>query len=223
MYNKNSDKYNNSRRLSPEDRLKMVKEFLADKTTVADLCRKYGTTPRTLYKWKDRYLGGIGLRQEERVRDTKLLPKLSKSVAAGFLYLALKHPKFGSKRIAQIYNHFVIEKDTNQYSTSALDCHKEGGQVQTESFSPTTVYNVLKAHNLNTYRLRLKASHKWSNLSSLSQAQAIEEMIGQRPNFYARSIGMTFDFEKLEKIRLKLIRGIETQKVSFVQNTDIFL
>lgn len=55
----NSDSNENRRkRFTPEEKFKIVKEHLQTKTSISDLCRKYGITSASFYGWQEQFFAG---------------------------------------------------------------------------------------------------------------------------------------------------------------------
>lgn len=44
------------RHLTPDQKFKIVKEQLTTKTSISDLCKRYGIAPSQFYKWQDKFL-----------------------------------------------------------------------------------------------------------------------------------------------------------------------
>jgi transposase-like protein len=43
---------------TPDQKFKIVKEQLTTKTSVTEICKKYGIHPSLFYKWQDKFLSG---------------------------------------------------------------------------------------------------------------------------------------------------------------------
>lgn len=81
-------------------RTEFVKAALEEKANIRALCREYGITPRTGYKWIERYKeqGEAGL--YERSRCPKYSPhKSSPEVEEAVLQVRSKHPSWGGRKI----------------------------------------------------------------------------------------------------------------------------
>ena len=48
----------NRKRFSAEEKFKIVKEHLTTKTSVTDLCKKYGISPSNFYGWQELFFSG---------------------------------------------------------------------------------------------------------------------------------------------------------------------
>lgn len=46
------------RKLTPDQKFKIVKEQMTTKTSVSDICKKYDIVPSLFYKWQDKFLSG---------------------------------------------------------------------------------------------------------------------------------------------------------------------
>lgn len=46
------------RKLTPDQKFKIVKEQMTTKTSVSDICKKYAIVPSLFYKWQDKFLSG---------------------------------------------------------------------------------------------------------------------------------------------------------------------
>lgn len=157
--------------LAPEKRLKMVEEFLKSRLRVNDLCKKYNTTARTLYRWVERHKNnflGWG-HPVEAVKNSRRHPKLNETQAVTILCRALERPKLGPKTIAEIVN-----SENRGSPTSA-----------------TTVYNILTRCALNTYPRRLQQHHLWVVSNSHKRDKMIRELLERCSMYYTYNIRST--------------------------------
>lgn len=46
------------RKLTPDQKFKIVKEQMTTKTSVSDICKKYDIVPSLFYKWQEKFLSG---------------------------------------------------------------------------------------------------------------------------------------------------------------------
>ena len=46
------------KRHSPEEKFKIVKEQLRTKTSVSEICKKYGISPDNFYSWQENFFAG---------------------------------------------------------------------------------------------------------------------------------------------------------------------
>jgi transposase InsO family protein len=81
-------------------RTEFVEEALKEKANIRALCREYGITPRTGYKWIQRYKehGEVGLYEQSR-RPNHSPRKSNPEVEAAVLQVRSKHPSWGGRKI----------------------------------------------------------------------------------------------------------------------------
>jgi len=88
-----------------KDRVSLRREFVglarADGANVRELCRRFGISPKTGYKWLDRFeeAGEQGLRERSR-RPTRSPLRTSKAVEEAVLRVRDSHPAWGGRKIA---------------------------------------------------------------------------------------------------------------------------
>lgn len=46
------------RKLTPDQKFKIIKEQMTTKTSVSDICKKYDIVPSLFYKWQEKFLSG---------------------------------------------------------------------------------------------------------------------------------------------------------------------
>lgn len=46
------------RKLSPDQKFKIIKEQMTTKTSISDICKKYDIVPSQFYKWQEKFLSG---------------------------------------------------------------------------------------------------------------------------------------------------------------------
>jgi len=46
------------RKLSPDQKFKIIKEQMTTKTSISDICKKYEIVPSQFYKWQEKFLSG---------------------------------------------------------------------------------------------------------------------------------------------------------------------
>lgn len=120
-----------------ETRFNLIHEHERTGESITNICRKYGVSRRTYYKWKKRYLArGIdGLKDLSRrphtIRNEKVTPELEQVI----LSLRLES-RFGTARIKFRLKRLGIQ------------------------LSSRTVYKVLKRHGLNRLSCRLKRKYR---------------------------------------------------------------
>ena len=87
----------NAERSLEEVREEFLMRWAEDKVSVRALCREYGTSPKTAYKWKKRKSSGDSLR--DRSRRPKSSPNAtSGALASESLALRSAHPTLGGKK-----------------------------------------------------------------------------------------------------------------------------
>ena len=52
------DQNSGRKRYSPEEKFKIVKEQLTTKTSVSEICKKYGISPGNFYSWQENFFAG---------------------------------------------------------------------------------------------------------------------------------------------------------------------
>jgi transposase InsO family protein len=73
-------------------------------TNFRELCREYGISAKTGYKWKQRFLEqGLGGLQEESRRPHSHPSGLSEEVVCGMVRLKTAHPHWGPRKIRDLY------------------------------------------------------------------------------------------------------------------------
>jgi putative transposase len=86
-----------------DQRIQFIADYLRDSLSVTDLCRLYGVSRKTAYKWIDRYLrlGPAGL--EERSRRPRRSPnETAPEIVAALLEARRSHPSWGGKKLLAI-------------------------------------------------------------------------------------------------------------------------
>jgi transposase len=101
-----------------------------------ELCREYGISAKTGYKWRERFLdqGLAGMAEESR-RPRSHCQQLSEEVVCEMVGLKLAHPAWGPRKIRELYL-------------------RQNGQAASES----TFKRVLQRSGLTQVRRRRKAS-----------------------------------------------------------------
>ena len=69
-----------------------------------ELCREYGISPKSGYKWRERFLrqGSEGMAEESR-RPCSHAQQLSEAVVCEMVRLKLAHPAWGPRKIRELY------------------------------------------------------------------------------------------------------------------------
>lgn len=89
----------NAERSLEEVREEFLTRWAENKVSVLALCREYGISPKTAYKWKKRKASGDSLR--DRSRCPRSSPKAtSADVVSEILSLRTDHPTLGGKKIS---------------------------------------------------------------------------------------------------------------------------
>jgi putative transposase len=86
-----------------DERVRFIGDVLRGEWTFASLCRHYGVSRKTGYKWLDRYEaeGASGL--EERSRRPRSSPNETPvEVVAALVELRRRHPSWGAKKLLKI-------------------------------------------------------------------------------------------------------------------------
>jgi transposase InsO family protein len=83
-----------------EERFRFIEDWLSEDWNVAELCRHYGVSRATGYKWLDRYEGGglDGLRDQSRA-PLRHPNALSDAIEDEVIALRAKHPSWGAPKI----------------------------------------------------------------------------------------------------------------------------
>jgi putative transposase len=83
-----------------EERFKLVQEYKADEESLTEVCRRYGISRKTGYKWLERYQnGGIeGLQDQSRAPHSHP-NEVGKEVAEEVLDLRRQHPHWGPAKL----------------------------------------------------------------------------------------------------------------------------
>jgi len=117
-------------------RKKLIDLVEVEGLSVAEACRRMKVSPSTYYRYKKRLeeLGERGL-QNKNLRSEHDIKRVSIEQRKEILEIIRENPRFGAKRIAEVFNK---GKDKNDQLTSRL------------------VYDELKRMRLNTYEKRLE-------------------------------------------------------------------
>ena len=91
--------------LSPRDRIRLIERVLSDGESIPDVCRDFGVSRPTFYKWKRRYLSvGEGDRLEavgDRIPRRRKIPaqRIPQKIEERVFTVAVAHPNWGKRRI----------------------------------------------------------------------------------------------------------------------------
>jgi putative transposase len=140
-----------------EQRLKLIKAYIHDNTSMTDLCKLYGVSRKTAYKWYERYLQ-FG---EEGLKDQSTIPQnihyhYTKAQIDKAIDLKLRHRKWGPKKI--------LVKLKEKYPDEDWP-------------SPTTLYDKFKELHLTTprrLRNRVPATAPLGNLTDCNDTWSID-------------------------------------------------
>jgi anti-anti-sigma factor len=104
--------------------------------SVAEACRRMKVSPSTYYRYKKRLLelGERGLKNK-MLRQEHAIKRVSLEQRKEILRIIKDNPKYGAKRISNIFNN---------------------GKDDNDALSPTLIYDELKRMRLNTYEKRLE-------------------------------------------------------------------
>lgn len=118
-----------------------------------ELCQEYGISTKTGYKWRERFLqkGLVGMEEESRRPRSSPL-QLGEEVVCEIVRLKLAHPRWGPRKIRELYL-------------------RQHGEVASES----SFKRVLEAAGMTVPRKRRKATEA-GRLSSGRRAQAANEV-----------------------------------------------
>ena len=125
-----------------EERFRLVEEWNSGDWSMAELCRYYGVTRATGYKWVDRYeLGGV-----EALRDRSRAPHQHPNAVTWeiedlVIAMRAKHPSWGAPKI-----HAKLERE------------HESKNIPVES----TIGAILKRNGLTVCRKRRRSSRRAS-------------------------------------------------------------
>lgn len=132
-------------KLTPKQRLEMIKEVIDEGHSITSVCKKYRISRVTFYNWQKRYKEVRNRRQEVREEDLKnkktkakkYYRQATKEQEKAVLDVVLKNPSFSIKQIKE-------HLPKNDQGKPILGTHG--------------VYNVLYRNNLNTKKKREEAS-----------------------------------------------------------------
>jgi putative transposase len=118
------------------------------------LCREYGISAKTGYKWQERFLrSGLGGMEEESRRPQSHAEQLGEGEVCAIIGLKMAHPRWGPRKIRELYL-------------------RQHGAVASES----SFKRVLERAGLTEKRRRRRVVVEGSRLSSGRRAQAVNEV-----------------------------------------------
>ena len=86
------------------ERTEFVLKAMSESNNFGQLCREYGVSRKTGYKWKRRFLAeGLGGLQERSRRPHGHARELSEAVVCEVIRLKMQHPNWGPKKIGDLY------------------------------------------------------------------------------------------------------------------------
>ena len=120
------------------------------------LCREYGISAKTGYKWKERFLEkGLGGMAEESRRPLSHPEKLSEEIVCALVKLKSRHPAWGARKIQELYRR---------------------GHPQVPLPSESSIKRVLERSGMVTKRKSRVVSKAAVRLSSGRRAQSSNEV-----------------------------------------------
>jgi transposase InsO family protein len=117
-----------------EERLRFIQEWNSESWSMAELCRDFGVTRKTGYKWLERYeAGGMeGLQDESRAPHTH--PNaVAEETEERLMAIRERHPFWGARKIRRI-----LEQEEGAQGVPAV----------------STIGSILKSHGLTVARKR---------------------------------------------------------------------
>jgi transposase InsO family protein len=108
-------------------RLEFVLRSLNERTPFVELCREYGVSPKTGYKWKERFLqqGTWGLGDQSR-RPLRSPDALSEDVVCRIVRLKEAHRAWGPRKIREVYTRLHKGQDLPSESSFKRVLDKAG-------------------------------------------------------------------------------------------------
>lgn len=86
-----------------DERLKFIADYAQGEQGLAELCRKYGVSRKTGYKWLDRYDGEGPSGLLDRSRRPQTCPhRTDEDIEAALIQLRQRHPTWGAKKLLQV-------------------------------------------------------------------------------------------------------------------------
>jgi transposase InsO family protein len=118
-------------------RLEFVTLASQDGANRRDLCRRFGISPKTGYKWLERFDGSSGSLEDRSRRPLESPERSSEDVEQAVIDLRRRHPEWGGRKIARRL--LDTEKAVVAPSTVTSILHRHGliGQHASEQAAPT--------------------------------------------------------------------------------------
>lgn len=129
-----------------ETREQFVAEVMEARETVSALCRKYGVSRKTGYKWINRAAEGLQLCDQSR-RPHQQPSKTAEDIEQKIIQMRLDHPAWGGKKI-----HAVLESAGVEGLPSDKTCCniiKRNGLIDPAEASKHTAFQRFEKHHCN--------------------------------------------------------------------------
>ena len=108
-----------------DQRRELVEAYMAGEESMAELCRRYGVSRKTAYKWVDRYLGGCEL--EDRSRRPHTTPRAVPAWIEDSIVTARRaKPRWGPKKLRRLFSKANPGVNLPSLSTIALIFKRNG-------------------------------------------------------------------------------------------------
>lgn len=108
-------------------RTEFVLKTLSDKWTFEELCREYGISRKTGYKWKERFLAeGIGGLEDQSRRPQRSPSQSSEDLVCELVRLKQAHRSWGPRKIRVVYGRLHPEAELPSESTCKRVLEKAG-------------------------------------------------------------------------------------------------
>ena len=137
------------RLLSPEERLKLVKKVLIEKKKISEVCRQFGISRFTFYKWVKRAVWTEKLTPDlfcdRRPKGETHWRYIGEAAKNQVLNLVLAHPEFSTKKIfgglpkqdgRPIVGYFTVQRILEREGLNLLRHRLAWAQSQKEAFAP---------------------------------------------------------------------------------------
>jgi len=83
-----------------DERLSFIASWLEDEVSMSELCRRYGASRKTGYKWVDRYqAAGLAGLQERSRAPLRRAQQIAPAMIAAALAARRLHPSWGPRKI----------------------------------------------------------------------------------------------------------------------------
>ena len=125
---------------SSDERLKFIAQVLSGDSTMTDLCRRFGVSRKTGYKWKSRYeVGGPAALVDLSRRPHSHFHAIPESTRERLIEMRQKHPTWGARKIRAR----LLRLEPNGSWPSASTIHRAiaaGGLVRVARKRRTVLY-----------------------------------------------------------------------------------